>query len=763
MLPRVTITPDVSGRTVSKNFSSKAKPQTDSSRRKPVHAAYAPAAWSSAPKALANVTVEGVKRRSFEKPPLHSALEAPGIQSCLIDADSAGSTQDVASQQALSHTTEASSCHISSSTATPCSSTNSLAKSDSELALLLNNADLSRPGITTINIGSIPIQVPLAVVDVPASDAAAAAAAAHAAAPAAAAAEQPEDAAAAAAATASSKLKATSAEFYPQAYLAAAAATAIAATSLSSSSSSHSNAAAAEQQQQQQLADATVLSYVSNDQQQQQQEQAPAAYAADAQQQQQVVAAADPQQQYWQHWQQQWPQQHWQQQQQQMPMAVHMFFPVPVPVPPYIMPAYPFAYHQMQQMQMQPLLHPHPQQQQQQQQPAAIPADADTSSSSSVPPTPTPSSSSSSYVPLSPAPSLPADTSSLMSTPRGLSGWALAHSSSIYGGSSSSRPGSSASSIAGSSYSTARTGRQQQQALRDAGTVTVSAASCVKDAAGALAKVVSRHGSCLLLSLARAGDQAAQATHVAAKSLAVARFYVNAHMSAAGAAGIDAAAALTGVEPSTPAAAASADEEVVFMPFNRSAVAAGSSRASAAGDAEPALGFIVAKAGAKDLPVALPPPVGIPACMQERQQQQQQQQQHDASSTAAASSSSSSTAAAVSAAPLLKAGANTDVNKLSNAIIHNVLGCNHVALQLAGAAACHVAMQALIKARSRLQRKFGADIVATASFANEDTSRSIGRSTVFLRLDVMRSNLLQQLAAGMAGQQQQQQQLAGAV
>jgi hypothetical protein len=72
-------------------------------------------------------------------------------------------------------------------------------------------------------------------------------------------------------------------------------------------------------------------------------------------------------------------------------------------------------------------------------------------------------------------------------------------------------------------------------------------------------------------------------------------------------------------------------------------------------------------------------------------------------------------------------------------------------------------MKALIKARARLQRKFGADIVATASFANEDTSSSIGRSTVFLRLDVMRSNLLQQLASGMAGQQQQQQQFAGAV
>jgi stage V sporulation protein SpoVS len=640
----------------------------------------------------------------------------------------------LASQQALSHTTEASSCHISSTTTTPCSSTTSLARSDSELALLLNGADLSRPGTTTINIGSIPIQVPLAVVDVPAADVSAAQPAAVTAA------EQPEDAAAAAAA-ASSKLKATSAEFYPQAYLAAAAATAIAAQTLSSS-----NAAAADQQQQAQAAVAADVDAAIPDQQQ----DAAQAYTAD-QQQQQLLEANPQQQQYWQHWQQQWPQQHWQQQ-QQMPMAVHMFFPVPVPVPPYIMPAYPFAYQQMQQMHMQPVMLPHPQQQQQQQAGSVPAAAEDTSSSSTVPATP--ANSSSGYVPLSPAPSLPADTSSLMSTPRGLSGWALAHSST--------RPGSSASSVV-SSFSSARGSRHQQQVLRDAGTVTVSAMSCVKDAAGALAKVVSRHGSCLLLSLTRAGDQAAQATHVAAKSLAVARFYVNAHMAAAGAAGIDAAAVLTGVEPSTPAAAAAADEEVVFMPFNRNAVAAGSSSAAAAADAEPALGFIVAKAGAKDLPIALPPPVGIPACMQDRQQQQQ----HDRSSTSGSSSSSvaapaAAAAAAVSAAPLLKAGASTDVNKLSNAIIHNVLGCNHVALQLAGAAACHVAMKALIKARARLQRKFGADIVATASFANEDTSSSIGRSTVFLRLDVMRSNLLQQLASGMAGQQQQQQ-FAGAV
>eukprot|EP00775_Hariotina_reticulata_P009307 gene9307-9472_t len=56
-------------------------------------------------------------------------------------------------------------------------------------------------------------------------------------------------------------------------------------------------------------------------------------------------------------------------------------------------------------------------------------------------------------------------------------------------------------------------------------------------------------------------------------------------------------------------------------------------------------------------------------------------------------------------------------------------------------------MKALVKAGSRLQKKFSSDIVATASFANLDTSSSIGRSTVFLRVDVMRSNLLRQLAA----------------
>jgi hypothetical protein len=199
--------------------------------------------------------------------------------------------------------------------------------------------------------------------------------------------------------------------------------------------------------------------------------------------------------------------------------------------------------------------------------------------------------------------------------------------------------------------------------------------SCVKDAAGALAKVVTRHGNAMLLSLVKPGDAVAQATHVAAKSLAVARFYVNAHMAAAGAAGIDAAAALTGMDSqhpsqasaaagsSTPSAAA-ADDEVVFMPYQRSSSSGSSSSRAGVGmdGADVPLGFMVAKTNARDLPVLLPPPVGIPACMQDKAQQQQ--------GAAAAGGGSSSG----SSATLLKAGANTDVNKLSNAVIHNILG-----------------------------------------------------------------------------------------
>lgn len=257
-------------------------------------------------------------------------------------------------------------------------------------------------------------------------------------------------------------------------------------------------------------------------------------------------------------------------------------------------------------------------------------------------------------------------------------------------------------------------------------TVTVSGASSVKDAAGAVAKVLERQGSCLLVALKRSGEGAAcGATHVAAKTLAVSRFYVNARMGAAGAAGGAAARALvaaaegrTADAAAAGAAAAAADckEEVTFVPFHR-----GSGRPQ---DAD-SLGFVVFKVKADDLPMALPPPVGQPSTLTPPRDEQQQQHEGDQQQQP-------------EEPPLLKAGAGTDVNKLSNAVIRNVLEWGRVSLQLAGPAACHVAMQALAKARARLARKFSVSIAVASAFSTEDTSGALGRSTVFYRLDVLR-------------------------
>ncbi|KAF8062697.1 hypothetical protein HT031_004026 [Scenedesmus sp. PABB004] len=647
----------------------------------------------------------------------------------------------------------------------------SASSSASDLALLLGGgaADLARPGSTTIHIGSVPIQVPLAVVAVSGGDAAAAAAAVEADA-------APRDGGAAQAAAAgesraarseecaqsegssgrASQLSAASAEFYPQAYLAAAAATALAARSLgarSSGSGSGSCAGACESPESPAAEEALEERLqaqqfeVEGQQQQQQQQQ----YAAEEQQQQQEFVCEEQQPEYAAqaqpypggqqppppYWHPQQQEQHapppdpaalaawqhqqaaaaaaWQQQQHHMAawhahqaaalqVPVPVYYPVPVPVglPPFAAVPATWAF---------PGHHHHP---------GAAPPP-----SFAAPPG---------------GGEHAGDAGSGASTPMA-SGWAPPPPHGPYAGAS--RPGSSAGSVAsGFSAASRPRGHGGAHAARDAGTVTVSSLSCVKDAAGALAKVVSRHGSCLLLSLSRAGDQAAAATHVAAKSLAVARFYVNAHMAAAGAAGVGAAAALTGLaggEPTHAAPPPRSDEELVFVPFARPGAAA------QLGDAaDPPLGFVVAKASAAQLAVALPPPVGVPACMAGRDGA-------PAADGGACAGAGAASAGAAAAAPLLKAGAHTDVNKLSNAIIHNVLGGGHVALQLAGAAACGVAMRALLRARCRLQRKFGADVVATASFANEDTRGAIGRSTVFLRLDVMRSSLLSALADGAAG------------
>jgi hypothetical protein len=83
-------------------------------------------------------------------------------------------------------------------------------------------------------------------------------------------------------------------------------------------------------------------------------------------------------------------------------------------------------------------------------------------------------------------------------------------------------------------------------------------------------------------------------------------------------------------------------------------------------------------------------------------------------------------------------------------VIHHVLERGRCVLQLAGAGACHTALRALARARARLASKFDAGMLAAAAFNTEDTSGSLGRASVFLRIDVVRCALAQMEGAAWA-------------
>lgn len=230
-------------------------------------------------------------------------------------------------------------------------------------------------------------------------------------------------------------------------------------------------------------------------------------------------------------------------------------------------------------------------------------------------------------------------------------------------------------------------------------TVAVSINSSVKDAAGAICKILDRRGSCLLVAIGRRAVAAGsissrnsssngtaaerqQSPHdvssVAAKTLAVGRFYVTSGHATAR------------VHAATAVAAPAGTEEVVFTPFYR--------RTAATEAGSGSFGFLVHKLCA-EAAAALPPRTNT---------------------------------------HILKASANTDPNGLSNAIIRNILEQAHVAVQLAGNASTHVALAALVEARERLAHKFDVGIVTLGSFVTEDTQQALGRTSVFLRLDVVR-------------------------
>jgi stage V sporulation protein SpoVS len=383
------------------------------------------------------------------------------------------------------------------------------------------------------------------------------------------------------------------------------------------------------------------------------------------------------------------------------------------------------------------------------------------------------------------SPMLPADTASLMGAAHSsLASWDLDHeanddaystTSSI--AASSTAGGlpwapSSAASTSSSPYVSRHPHPHHQQPrygrplVHADDVVTVSALSSVKDAAGAVAKVLQRSAGGLLLALhRRPSDAPAAASLLAVKTLAVARFYINSRMAAMGTAGVSAAAALLGLNPAMQqqeggaAVAAPSQqqqegqdrEEVVFIPFSRpiSHQQVGAPLLPAADgqraryqqhqqqqqqhqQGQGGFGFLLGKVGSSRVPVALPAPVGMPACMQ-------QQATGEASSSAAPAATTPASSSGAAGAPLLlKAGGRTDANKLCAALVHHLVSQGRVAVQLAGAPACQVVLSALVAARQRLLRRFRCGLVAVASFATEDTSSELGRSTVFLRLDVMR-------------------------
>jgi len=212
----------------------------------------------------------------------------------------------------------------------------------------------------------------------------------------------------------------------------------------------------------------------------------------------------------------------------------------------------------------------------------------------------------------------------------------------------------------------------------------------------------------------------------------------------------DAAATDAPVLIHTEEAAATAvlvEEEVVFMPFySYSASSSSSTRQGSCeprgSSLEPAISYMVVKAAPGDLAMQLPPPVGLSSA----RQQPSSSLQPDITGGGKDSRGSSNNGV------LLKVGAGTDVNMLSNAIIRCILNeQGHAKMQLAGAAACHVAMKALIKAHFRLQHKFDLDIVAAAGFM-DDSSNGVRAKNVFLQLDIFKCNLLRHHPVNMVAQ-----------
>lgn len=200
----------------------------------------------------------------------------------------------------------------------------------------------------------------------------------------------------------------------------------------------------------------------------------------------------------------------------------------------------------------------------------------------------------------------------------------------------------------------------------------------VKDAAGAVVKVLSRLSSTFVTALRMEASH--EALNRAVKALAVARKYV-----------VDSEAAC----PAEAGALGSGSEagsgrmvELSFLPMNRS---------NDSGHEDPNLfAFLAFKS-------ALSPGVSL--------------KEHDETD--------------------LNVSHGSDPNSMANAIIRIVKERGQAVMKAGGGQAMFVAMTAVINARRRLKRNHSMDVMLVPQWITEDTRATLGRESKFLRFNIL--------------------------
>lgn len=88
---------------------------------------------------------------------------------------------------------------------------------------------------------------------------------------------------------------------------------------------------------------------------------------------------------------------------------------------------------------------------------------------------------------------------------------------------------------------------------------------------------------------------------------------------------------------------------------------------------------------------------------------------------------------------VLNVARGSDVHKMASAIMAVMLDRGQAVMKAAGGEAIFVAMSAVVNARQRLVAKHGFDLMLAAAWITEDTVSTMGRESKFLRFNVLRT------------------------